>query len=126
MLDTQENAVTLRTPCALTLNSGAPDAWKMHSLLMKEQWRRYKEVQAVTEFRYHGDMLSAGGGCKLQAVITRCTCSWGKVMPTSTASHQPQCAGSDVFNVHEKCMCSTVSSMLSGLETRSLGLKTLA
>ena len=25
-------------------------------------------------------------------------------MPTSTASHQPQSAGSDVFNVHENVM----------------------
>ena len=27
----------------------------------------------------------------------------GKVLPTSTASHQPQSAGSVVFKVHEKC-----------------------
>ena len=28
---------TLRTPCALNLNSGMPDAWKRHGLLMEEQ-----------------------------------------------------------------------------------------
>ena len=77
-MDTQEMAVTLRDPCALTLNSGAPDTWKMHSLLMKEQRRRYKELKAVSEFRYLEDILSAGGGCKLQAVIIRCKCSWEK------------------------------------------------
>ena len=31
------NAVASRAPCALTLISGAPDAWIRHSLLMEEQ-----------------------------------------------------------------------------------------
>ena len=29
------NAVSLRAPCTMTLNSGAPDAWKKHGLLME-------------------------------------------------------------------------------------------
>ena len=37
MTDAQEIAVALRAPYALALNSGVPDALKMHSLLMKEQ-----------------------------------------------------------------------------------------
>ena len=31
------NAMVSRTPCVLTLISGAPDAWVQHSLLMEEQ-----------------------------------------------------------------------------------------
>ena len=31
------NAVTLRAPCTMTLNSGAPDAWKRHGFLLEEQ-----------------------------------------------------------------------------------------
>ena len=34
------NALALRGPCALTLTSGAPDAWEWHDLLMEEQGRR--------------------------------------------------------------------------------------
>ena len=38
-----------------------------------------KEVQvdAVPEFCYLGDMLSAGGGCELAAVM-HCKSAWGK------------------------------------------------
>ena len=40
----------------------------------------------------------------------------GKVLPTSIASHQPQSAGSGVFNEHEKCdvACSRDSDGGSG------------
>ena len=31
------NAMTSRASCALTLISGAPDAWVQHDLLMEEQ-----------------------------------------------------------------------------------------
>ena len=34
------NAVASRVPCALTLISGAPDAWVRHGLLMDEQRKR--------------------------------------------------------------------------------------
>ena len=36
-----------------------------------------EKLEVVPEFCYLGDMLSAGGGCKL-AAITRCKCAWGK------------------------------------------------
>ena len=34
-----------------------------------------KTVEAVPEFRYLGDMLSAGGGCELDA-MTHCESAW--------------------------------------------------
>ena len=40
MLDTLEMQLALRAPCALTLISGAPDAWVQHGLLMEEQMKR--------------------------------------------------------------------------------------
>ena len=43
-MDTKEIAVTLRDPCALTLNSGAPNAWKMHSLIDE---RTMKDVKSL-------------------------------------------------------------------------------
>ena len=62
-------------------------------------------LKAAPELFYLGDMFSDGGGYKL-AVATRCKCSW-EVLPTATASHQPQSADSDrrldVFNMREKC-----------------------
>ena len=36
-----------------------------------------EKLEVVPEFCYLGDMLSAGGGCRL-AAITRCKCAWGK------------------------------------------------
>ena len=36
-MDAQKKAVALRTPCALALISGAPDARERHNLLKKEQ-----------------------------------------------------------------------------------------
>ena len=36
-----------------------------------------EKLEAVPEFCYLGDMLSAGGGCEL-AAVTRCECAWGK------------------------------------------------
>ena len=36
-----------------------------------------EKLEAVPEFCYLGDMLSAGGGCEL-AAVTRCKCAWGK------------------------------------------------
>ena len=36
-----------------------------------------EKLEAVPEFCYLEDMLSAGGGCKL-AAVTRCKCAWGK------------------------------------------------
>ena len=50
--------------------------------------------EAVREFCYLGDMLSAGGGCEL-AAITPCKCALGKdqLLPL-LSSYQPQPAGS--------------------------------
>ena len=65
------NAVTSK---ALTLISGTPDTRAQHSLLNSE---RKKKLEAVSEFCYLGDMLSAGGGCE-QAAVTPCKCDKGK------------------------------------------------
>ena len=37
----------------------------------------YEKLEAVPEYCYLRDMLSAGGGCEL-AAITRCKCALGK------------------------------------------------
>ena len=36
-----------------------------------------EKLEAVPEFSYLGDMLTADGGCEL-AAVTRCKCTWGK------------------------------------------------
>ena len=36
-----------------------------------------EKIEAVSEFCYLGDMLSAGGGCEL-AAVTPCKCDKGK------------------------------------------------
>ena len=69
------NAVTSK---ALTLISGAPDTRAQHSLLTVRVVKVEKEqLEAVSEFCYLGDMLSAGGGCEL-AAVTPCKCDTGK------------------------------------------------
>ena len=48
-------------------------------------------MEAVPEFCYLGDMLSAGGGCEL-AAVTRCKCAWGKfrqLLPLLTNRNVP-------------------------------------
>ena len=45
--------------------------------LVKEVMIGDKKLEVVPEFCYLGDVLSAGGGCKL-ASITRCKCAWAK------------------------------------------------
>ena len=63
------NAVALKAPCTLTLNSGAPDALikalPIDGRTMKEEEVKIndKMLKAVPEFCYLGDMLSAGFGC---------------------------------------------------------------
>ena len=37
------------------------------------------EVETVREFTYHGDRVSAGGGCEV-AVTARTRCGWAKPM----------------------------------------------
>ena len=58
--------------------------------------RKFTEVQlgndklgVVTDFCYLGDMLSAGGGCKLSSII-RIKCAWSKfhqLLPLFTNTH---------------------------------------
>ena len=61
-----------------------------------------EKLEVVPEFCYLGDMLSAGGGCKL-AAITRCKCAWGKfrqLLPLLT--NRQVCDGCERW-VHKKC-----------------------
>ena len=63
------NAVTSK---ALTLISGAPYIRVQHSLFISENGKVEKEkLEAVSEFCYRGNMLSAGGGCELAAVTMK-------------------------------------------------------
>ena len=69
-----------------------------------------EKLEAVPEFCYLGDMLSAGGGCEL-AAVTRCKCAWGKFRqlppPPPPPPHKPQYAPcyqmQCVFNMCKKC-----------------------
>ena len=64
-----------------------------------------KKLEAVPEFCYVGDMLSAGGGCEL-AAVTRCKFAWGQVPPTAPPSHQSPSAPCDqrsgLFNLSKE------------------------
>ena len=58
---------------------------------MKEVKVDDEKLEAVLEFCYLGDMLSAGGGCEL-AAVTRCKCAWGKfrqLLPLLTNRNVP-------------------------------------
>ena len=58
---------------------------------MKEVKVDDEKLEAVPEFCYLGDMLSAGGGCEL-AAVTRCKCAWGKfcqLLPLLTNRNVP-------------------------------------
>ena len=64
-------------------------------------------------FCYLGDMLCAGGGCKL-AIITRCGIAWGKfkrLLPVLTSRHASLSTRGKVFNA---CVG---SALLNGSET---------
>ena len=87
--------------CARCLGQARP----INGRLVKEVQVEDENVEAVPEFCYLGDMLSAGGGCEL-AAVTRCKSSWG--VPTATSPpHQLQPATFDqrssVFNLCESC-----------------------
>ena len=71
------NAVTSKT---LTLILGAPKTRVQHSLLNSESGVvkvEKEKLEAVSEFCYLGDMLSAGSCCEL-AAVTPCKCDKGK------------------------------------------------
>ena len=58
---------------------------------MKEVKVDDEKLEAVPEFCYLGDMLSAGCGCEL-AAVTRCKCAWGKfrqLLPLLTNRNLP-------------------------------------
>ena len=59
--------------CARCLNT----ARTFDGRMIKEVEVDDEKLEAVPEFCYLGDMLSAGGGCEL-AAVTRCKCAWGK------------------------------------------------
>ena len=59
--------------CARCLGNARP----IDGRLVKEVQVDDKKVEAVPEFCYLGDMLSAGGGYEL-AAVTRCELAWGK------------------------------------------------
>ena len=69
-----KNAVALKDPCAVPDFSCAACLGKTRPIdgrLVKEVLVDDEKVEAVPEFCYLGDMLSAGGGCKL-AAVTHC------------------------------------------------------
>ena len=58
---------------------------------MKEVNVDNEKLEAVPEFCYLGDILSAGGGWEL-AAVTRCKCAWGKFrqqLPLLTNRNEP-------------------------------------
>ena len=58
---------------------------------MKEVKVDDEKLEAVLEFCYLGDMLSAGGGCEL-AAVTRCKFVWGRfrqLLPLLTNCNVP-------------------------------------
>ena len=63
--------------------------------------------EVVPEFCYLGDILSAGGGCELAAIVCMLQMYMGQVLPIASPSHQPPSAQSDqrsgVLNMREKC-----------------------
>ena len=57
---------------------------------MKEVKVNGEKLEAVPEFCYFGDMLSAGGGCEL-AAVTRCKCARGKFRQMHPFSQTAMC-----------------------------------
>ena len=73
--------------CARCLGTAQPIDGRM----IKEVEVDDKKLEAVPEFCYLGDMLSAGGGFEL-AAVTRCKCAWGKfrqLLPLLTNCNLP-------------------------------------
>ena len=71
------------------------------------------QLDVESNFCYLGDMLCAGGGCKL-AIVTRCSTAWGKfkkLLPILTSKHVSLRTRGKVFNA---CV---PSALLHGSET---------
>ena len=80
-----------------------------------------EKLEVVPEFCYLGDMLSAGGGCELAAII-RCKCAWGKfrqLLPLLTNRHLPLLTRGKVYS---SCVRSV---MLHAAETWAMKVDTL-
>ena len=91
------NAVALRDPCALTLSSGAPDAFGLLGLLMKEKFQRLRlETKSLKLSQNYATLghalcrrwLRAGCDHMLQMCM-------GQVPPIASPFHQPPSAPSD-------------------------------
>ena len=70
-------------------------------------------LDVESNFCYLGDMLCAGGGCKL-AIVTRCSTAWGKfkrLLPILTSKHVSLRTRGKVFNACVR------SALLHGSET---------
>ena len=81
-----------------------------------------KKLEAVPEFCYLGDMLSAGGGCE-QATVTSCKCAWGKfrqLLPLLTNRNVPLVTRGRVYST---CVRSV---MLHAAETWAMTAATLS
>ena len=71
------------------------------------------QLDVESNFCYLGDMLCAGGGCKL-AIVTRYSTAWGKfkrLLPILTSKHVSQRTRGKVFNACVR------SALLHGSET---------
>ena len=72
--------------------------------IVKEMKVDDEKLQAVPEFCYLGDMLSAGNSCEL-AAVTRCKCAWGKfpqLLPLLT-NHNLPLLTRGVFIMRKEC-----------------------
>ena len=70
-------------------------------------------LDVESNFCYLGDMLCAGGGCKL-SIVTRCSTAWGKfkrLLPILTSKHVSLRTRGKVFNACVR------SALLHGSET---------
>ena len=103
--------------CARCLGKARP----IDGRLVKEVQVDDETVEAVPEFCYLGDMLSAGGGCEL-AAITRCKSAWGKfrqLLPLLTNRNLPLLTRGRVYST---CVRSV---MLHAAETWAMTVATL-
>ena len=88
---------------------------------MKEVKVDDETLEAVPEFCYLGDMLSAGGGCDL-AAVTHCKCALGKfrqLLPLLTNGNVPLVTRGRVYST---CVRSV---MLHAAETWAMTAVTL-
>ena len=103
--------------CARCLGKARP----IDGRLVKEVQVDDETVEAVPEFCYLGDMLSAGGGCEL-AAFTRCKSAWGKfrqLLPLLTNRNLPLLTRGRVYST---CVRSV---MLHAAETWAMTVATL-